>query len=146
MEGGWFRRTLHVRGNGRAAARCAGAGDGHLLPAGGGHLLEMHVLESDEMFHFYLGDPVEMLQLYPGRELGCLDPWSGFGGRSACAAAGAGGRLAGDAVDRGRQDGAAGMHGDTGVQLCGLPQSGKCAELAAQWPAQAERIRRLTRS
>ena len=26
---------------------------------------EMHVLESDEMFHFYLGDPVEMLQLLP---------------------------------------------------------------------------------
>ena len=25
----------------------------------------MHVLESDEMFHFYLGDPVEMLQLFP---------------------------------------------------------------------------------
>ena len=25
----------------------------------------MHVLASDEMFHFYLGDPVEMLQLYP---------------------------------------------------------------------------------
>ena len=26
---------------------------------------EMHVLDSDEMFHFYLGDPVEMLQLHP---------------------------------------------------------------------------------
>ncbi|MEX2430957.1 MAG: cupin domain-containing protein [Dehalococcoidia bacterium] len=25
----------------------------------------MHSLESDEVFHFYLGDPVEMLQLYP---------------------------------------------------------------------------------
>ena len=23
------------------------------------------MLDSDEMFHFYLGDPVEMLQLYP---------------------------------------------------------------------------------
>ncbi len=26
---------------------------------------EMHKLRSDEIFHFYLGDPVEMLQLYP---------------------------------------------------------------------------------
>lgn len=26
---------------------------------------EMHRLESDEVFHFYLGDPVEMLNLYP---------------------------------------------------------------------------------
>ena len=27
---------------------------------------EMHLLQSDELFHFYLGDPVEMLQLHPG--------------------------------------------------------------------------------
>jgi predicted cupin superfamily sugar epimerase len=26
---------------------------------------EMHRLKSDEIFHFYLGDPVEMLQLWP---------------------------------------------------------------------------------
>lgn len=26
---------------------------------------EMHRLRSDEVFHFYLGDPVEMLHLYP---------------------------------------------------------------------------------
>jgi predicted cupin superfamily sugar epimerase len=26
----------------------------------------MHRLKSDEMFHFYLGSPVTMLQLYPG--------------------------------------------------------------------------------
>jgi predicted cupin superfamily sugar epimerase len=25
----------------------------------------MHRLASDELFHFYLGDPVEMLQLWP---------------------------------------------------------------------------------
>ena len=27
----------------------------------------MHRLQSDEIFHFYLGDPVEMLQLWPGK-------------------------------------------------------------------------------
>jgi predicted cupin superfamily sugar epimerase len=27
---------------------------------------EMHRLRSDELFHFYAGDPVEMLQLHPG--------------------------------------------------------------------------------
>src|SRR5690606_35151424 len=26
----------------------------------------LHILPSDEVFHFYLGDPVEMLQLHPG--------------------------------------------------------------------------------
>ena len=30
-----------------------------------GTFSEMHVLSSDEIFHFYLGDPVEMLQLHP---------------------------------------------------------------------------------
>lgn len=30
-----------------------------------GTFSELHRLPSDEIFHFYLGDPVEMLQLYP---------------------------------------------------------------------------------
>jgi len=30
-----------------------------------GTFSEMHVLDSDEIFHFYIGDPVEMLQLLP---------------------------------------------------------------------------------
>jgi predicted cupin superfamily sugar epimerase len=30
-----------------------------------GTFSEMHVLESDEIFHHYAGDPVEMLQLHP---------------------------------------------------------------------------------
>ena len=29
---------------------------------------EMHRLKSDELYHFYLGDPVEMLQLSPNRK------------------------------------------------------------------------------
>ena len=35
----------------------------YLLEAG--TFSEMHRLASDEIFHFYLGDPVEMLQLWP---------------------------------------------------------------------------------
>src|SRR5579862_2274569 len=30
-----------------------------------GNFSAMHRLQSDEIFHFYLGDPVEMLQLWP---------------------------------------------------------------------------------
>ena len=30
-----------------------------------GTLSELHRLQSDEIFHFYLGDPIEMLQLWP---------------------------------------------------------------------------------
>jgi predicted cupin superfamily sugar epimerase len=63
-EGGWFRRTytsantLYLpRG-----MRPMGTAIYYLLEAGA--FSEMHVLSSDETFHFYLGDPVEMLQLY----------------------------------------------------------------------------------
>jgi hypothetical protein len=105
----------------------------------------MHCLDSDEIFHFYLGDPVEMLQLYPD-------------GRSALFTLG--------------QDLSAGQHvqlvvpagvwqgtrliGDGKVALLGCTvtpgfdyadyRSGSYEELAAKWPQEAERIRKLTRS
>ena len=70
VEGGFFRETY------RSAAALPAA----VLPAHGGprsvstaiyyllkpgHVSELHVLPGDEVFHFYLGDPVEMLQLGP---------------------------------------------------------------------------------
>ncbi len=73
-EGGWFRQTyvsaetipqgaLPVRYGGERAA--ATAIYYLLTPA---TFSEMHRLASDEVFHFYLGDPVEMLQLKPDGE------------------------------------------------------------------------------
>lgn|SRR5512133_2367626 len=46
-----------------AGARAAGTAIYYLLEPG--TFSEMHRLKSDEIFHFYLGDPVEMLQLWP---------------------------------------------------------------------------------
>ncbi|MBY9007699.1 MAG: cupin domain-containing protein [Candidatus Lokiarchaeota archaeon] len=43
--------------------RCIGTAIYYLLT--NSTFSEMHRLGSDEIFHFYLGDPVEMLQLYP---------------------------------------------------------------------------------
>lgn len=45
------------------SARAAGTCIYYLLEPG--TFSEMHRLASDEIFHFYLGDPVEMLQLAP---------------------------------------------------------------------------------
>src|ERR1700756_4389910 len=70
-EGGWFRQTwrsdeeipqaaLPLR---YPAARAAGTCIYYLLEPG--TFSEMHRLASDEIFHFYYGDPVEMLQLLP---------------------------------------------------------------------------------
>jgi len=71
-EGGWFRQTWkagEVIPAGTLPARypgerAAGTAIYYLLEPD--NFSEMHRLASDEVFHFYLGDPVEMLQLRPG--------------------------------------------------------------------------------
>src|ERR1035437_4840353 len=65
IEGGSFRRTYTSPGTVDLprGVRSQGTAIYYLLEAG--TFSEMHVLDSDEIFHFYLGDPVEMLQLHP---------------------------------------------------------------------------------
>src|SRR5215475_1221180 len=72
IEGGFFRQTYVsdvsvalLRG-----VRPYGTAIYYLLEAGA--FSEMHVLASDEIFHFYLGDPVEMLQLHPSGDSSVL--------------------------------------------------------------------------
>ncbi len=70
-EGGWFREiyrscdsvttsVLHERYGGD---RIAGTAIYYLLTPD--TFSAMHRLKSDEIFHFYMGDPVEQLLLYP---------------------------------------------------------------------------------
>ena len=65
IEGGYFRQTYISAGTVDLprGTRSQGTAIYYLLEAGA--FSEMHVLDSDEIFHFYLGDPVEMLQLHP---------------------------------------------------------------------------------
>ena len=71
VEGGWFRETyrseltvfgapLPVEGDGRTAATAIY----YLLTPE--TFSALHRLPHDEIYHFLLGDPVEMLQLAPG--------------------------------------------------------------------------------
>ena len=145
LEGGSFRRTYTSAAPLELARgiRPAGTAIYYLLEPR--TFSEMHVLDSDEIFHFYLGDPVEMLQLY---------------------------RDGGSAIFTLGQDLAAGQHvqlavpagvwqgtrliGDGQVALLGCTvtpgfdfadyRSGSYDELVAKWPEEAERIRALTRS
>lgn len=70
-EGGWFRQTWkanEVLPQSAVLARYAGprsAGTAIYYLLEPNSFSEMHRLQSDEVFHFYLGDPVEMLQLFP---------------------------------------------------------------------------------
>jgi len=71
-EGGWFAETWRSQEtiphdalpSRYAGPRAAGTSIYYLLEPQ--NFSEMHRLASDEVFHFYLGDPVEMLQLAPG--------------------------------------------------------------------------------
>lgn len=145
VEGGWYRRTYTsavsvalLRG-----VRPYGTAIYYLLEAG--TFDEMHMVASDEIFHFYLGDPVEMLLLYPdGRSaLFTLGPDLEAGQRPQVlvpAGVWQGERLIGD--------GKVALFGCTvtpGFDFADY-RSGNYAELAAGWPQETERIRALTRS
>jgi uncharacterized protein len=145
IEGGYFRRTYTSAAtlDLPRGIRPAGTAIYYLLEPG--TFSEMHVLSSDELFHFYLGDPVEMLQLYED-------------GRSALFTLGQ--DLMDDqhvqiVVPAGVWQGTR-LIGDGKVALLGCTvtpgfdfadyRNGTCAELAARWPRRADRIKALTRS
>lgn len=145
IEGGYYRRT-YTAPNAIDLARGRrpiGSAIYFLLEAG--VFSELHVLESDEMFHFYAGDPVEMLQLYPD-------------GRSAVFTLGqdlAAGEHVQLPVPAGVWQGTR-MLGEGKVALMGCTvtpgfdyadyRNASADELIAKWPAEAERIRGLCRS
>lgn len=75
-EGGWYRETYrsplqlpaNILGPRYRDARSAGTAIYYLLTPD--TFSALHRLPTDEIFHFYLGDPVEMLQLGPAPEDG----------------------------------------------------------------------------
>jgi predicted cupin superfamily sugar epimerase len=145
VEGGYFRRTYTSTLNVRLerGERSAGTAIYYLLEPG--TFSEMHVLVSDELFHFYLGDPVEMLQLWPSGETRVVTLGPDL----------AAGHHVQLLVPAGVWQGTR-LLGDGKVALLGCSvvpgfdfadyQSGNCAELAEKWPGETERIRALTRS
>ena len=145
VEGGFFRRTYTSAGTVELprGVRAQGTAIYYLLEPG--TFSEMHVLDSDETFHFYLGDPVEMLQLYPD-------------GRSAIFTLGPdlqAGQHVQLVVPAGVWQGTRLVDGGK-VALLGCTvtpgfdfadyRNASFAELASKWPGEAERIRKVTRS
>jgi predicted cupin superfamily sugar epimerase len=145
VEGGSFRQTYvcDEKVDLPRGSRSAGTAIYYLLEPG--TFSEMHVLASDEVFHFYLGDPVEMLQLCPD-------------GRSAVFTLGPdlqAGQHVQLVVPAGVWQGTR-LIGDGKVALLGCTvtpgfdfadyRSASYAELVEKWPRETERIRTLTRS
>ncbi len=153
-EGGWFRQTWRAEETipgdalparyaaGRDAGRAAGTAIYYLLEPES--FSEMHRLASDEVFHFYLGDAVEMLQLWP----------DGTGRRVVLGRDVAGGELLQTVVPQGVWQGSRLLDGGRMALLgCTVSPgfeyadyaSGERAELVRGWPEWAEMVGKLTR-
>jgi len=146
-EGGWYVRTWesaeYVSLPRYTGKRRTSTAIYYLLEPG--TFSEMHVLQSDEIFHHYLGGAVEMLQLFED-------------GSSTVTVIGkdiAAGEVPQHVVPRGVWQGSRLLKSE-GWALLGCTVSpgfefqdyanASAAELIARWPAEAERIRRLTNS
>ena len=145
IEGGSYRRTYtsSLTLDLPRAVRPAGTAIYYLLEPG--TFSEMHALDSDEIFHFYYGDPVEMLHLLPSGGSALLTLGSDL----------AAGHQVQVIVPAGVWQGTR-LIGDGKVALLGCTvtpgfdfadyRNAPAAEIIAQWPDQADRIRALTRS
>lgn len=143
-EGGLFRQT-YVSAETvtlERGVRAAGTAIYYLLEAG--TFSEMHVLKSDEIFHFYLGDPVEMLQLYPdGRSaLYTLGPDLRQGQHVQLIVPA--GVWQGTRLVKGGQVALLGCTVSPGFDYADY-RGGSYAELEEKWPTREELIRTLTR-
>jgi predicted cupin superfamily sugar epimerase len=148
-EGGWYVRTWEspefVSADSYTDARYAGA---RRTSTAIYYLLEpetfseMHVLQSDEVFHHYLGGAVEMLQLFAD-------------GSTAVTVLGkeiAAGQRLQHVVPRGVWQGSRLLEGEWALLGCTVSpgfefedyKDASAEALIAHWPREAERIRRLT--
>jgi predicted cupin superfamily sugar epimerase len=151
-EGGWFVRTYEAHEKVAAeafedqryeGARRTGTAIYYLLEPG--TFSEMHRLKSDEVFHFYAGDAVEMLQL-------SVD---GRGEKVVIGSDLANGQTPQVVVGRGIWQGSRLVAGGQWALLgCTVSpgfefedyEAGERVELCQQWPEFAEEIKALTRS
>ena|SRR5579871_746017 len=144
IEGGFFRRTYTApetvdleRG-----PRNLGSAIYYLLEAG--TFSELHVLDSDEIFHFYYGDPVEMLQLYPDGSSAVFTLGQNLAAGQHVQLVVPSGTWQGTRLIDGGKVALLGCSVTPGFDYADY-RTASYAELAAKWPDQVERIRALTR-
>lgn len=144
IEGGYFRETYRSSATLPAygAERAVGTAIYYLLT----HrtVSEMHRLPGDEVFHFYLGDPVRQLQLHPSGTTRTLTLGTDL----------ATGQVPQCVVPAEVWQGSHLVDGPHGFALLGATMApgfdyrdyvtGGRAELTAQWPENDELIARLT--
>lgn len=145
VEGGFFRRTYTsaLTMETERGRRAAGTAIYYLLEPG--TFSEMHVLTSDEIFHFYLGDPVEMLQLHPDGGSALFTLGQDITGGQHVQLVVPAGVWQGTRLLPGGKMALLGCTVTPGFEFADYA-SGSYADLAERWPTEAERIRALTRN
>jgi predicted cupin superfamily sugar epimerase len=148
VEGGHFRRTYtsklsaQVDRNGSLETRPFGTAIYYLLEPE--TFSEMHVLTSDELFHFYLGDPVEMLQLWPSGETDVVVLGPDLAAGQHVQLLVPAGVWQGTRLLDGGQVALLGCSVVPGFDFADYT-SGSYAELYAKWPQEGFRLSQLTR-
>jgi uncharacterized protein len=144
VEGGWYRRTYTSEVNVALlrGVRPYGTAIYYLLEEGS--FSEMHVLASDEIFHFYYGDPVEMLQLWPSGESKVVTLGPDLAARQHVQLVVPGGVWQGTRLIDGGKVALLGCTVTPGFDFADY-RNDAAAELIAQWPLEEKRIKALTR-
>lgn len=143
VEGGSFRQTYKsgMTLETERGVRSVGTAIYYLLEPG--TFSEMHVLTSDEIFHFYLGDPVEMLQLHPDGSSAVFTLGQDLSKGQQVQLMVPAGVWQGTRLLEGGKVALLGCTVTPGFEFADYT-SGRYAELAEKWPAEAARIRALT--
>jgi len=148
VEGGFFRETYRSTGTLPAAVlphnagpRSIGTAIYYLLTPQ--TVSAMHRLPTDEIFHFYLGDPVQMLQLWPDGSSRTLILGAGIADGQIPQTVVPGGVWQGSALLPGGAFALLGATMAPGFDYADYV-SGVRAELTRIWPDRAELIQKLT--
>jgi uncharacterized protein len=152
VEGGYYRETYRAAlrlpagalGPHYADARAASTAIYYLLTPD--TFSALHRLPGDEVYHFYLGDPVEVLQLGPAPADGgrVLTLGTDLRAGQAPQAVVPGGVWQGSALASGGRFALLGTTMAPGFEFADY-EAGDRAALLATYPAFADRVRRLTR-
>ena len=143
VEGGYFRETY------RSADSLSRAGTERSVSTAIYYLLTpktvsaLHRLPGDEVFHFYLGDPVRMLQLWPDRSARTLTLGTDLIAEQVPQLVVPGGVWQGSMLVEGGRFALLGATMAPGFDYADY-QAGDRGELTAKYPAVAAMIERLT--
>ena len=146
IEGGHFCRTYTAPNRVQTPHGSREMGTTIYYLLAGEEFSEMHLLPSDETFHFYLGDPVEMLQLYPDGSSAVFTLGQDLAAGQQVQLTVKGGVWQGTKILPG---------GSNGFALMGCSvtpgfdyedySNAPAADLIAKWPAEAIRIKALSK-